>query len=46
MKYYVTSILDLCRSKKVPSPAQIKQSESKLNKMHKNLQSVKKQLPP
>ena len=46
MKYYVSSILDLCHFKKVPSPAQIKQSESKLKKMHKNLQSVKNQLPP
>ena len=46
MKYYVASTLVLCHFKKVPSPAQIKQSESKLNKMHKNLQSVKKQLPP
>ena len=45
MKYYVTSILDLCHFKKVPSPTQIKHSESKLNKMHKNLQSVKNQLP-
>ena len=46
VKYYVNFILDLCRSKKVPSPAQIKQSESKLNKMHTNLQNVKNELPP